>query len=334
MILVIGASSFIGVHTVSELLARGCEVAVTGRKDRFRAHYEALGVQYFNLDLECREDFEKLPKEGVEAVVLLAALLPANAHVDLDKDENAADYFRINVLGTANVLEYCRANGIPKVLSTCSYADVIESWRVEPPVTEDEPRNYRFTGDHAVYVFSKNAANDLLEYYNQQHGMSNVVFRLPPVYGVGPHGSYCVNGKVTKSGIQKFIEKAQAGEDILLFEGDESFVRDYVYVKDVARAFYMAAKSQSAKGLYNMMSGVGATLAEQIEVIADVFAGAKRSNVVKVAKSNGNPRSYLFSMEKAKLDFGFTPKWGSFRDLMVDFKADMDSGLYRDVFNY
>ena len=106
MIIVIGATSFIGVHTVTELLNQGCEVLVTGRKNRFKEHYDSLGVKYVNLDLNNPEDFEQLPKENVEGVILLAGLLPANAPVNLDEDENAADYFRINTIGTVNCLEY------------------------------------------------------------------------------------------------------------------------------------------------------------------------------------------------------------------------------------
>lgn len=95
MIIVIGATSFIGVHTVTELVNQGCEVLVTGRKNRFKEHYEALGVKYVNLDLDKEEDFNQLPTQNVEGVILLAGLLPANASVNLDVDENAADYFRI-----------------------------------------------------------------------------------------------------------------------------------------------------------------------------------------------------------------------------------------------
>ena len=86
MIIVIGATSFIGVHTVTELVNQGCEVVVTGRKNRFKEHYDALGVKYINLDLDRVEDFEQLPKKDVEGVILLAGLLPANAPVNLDED--------------------------------------------------------------------------------------------------------------------------------------------------------------------------------------------------------------------------------------------------------
>lgn len=334
MIIVIGASSFIGVHTVDYLLSQKCDVLVTGRNNKFKSFYDAKGVRYVNLDLRNAADFDNLPKDGVEGVVLLGGLLPANTAVDLDTDENAADYFEINTIGTINVLEYCRKNGVRKVISTCSYADVINSWNAERPLTEDEPRSYRYDGDHAVYVFSKNAANDMLLYYNTQHGMSNSIFRLPPVYGAGPHGFYHVNGVLMKSAIQKFMDKGRAGDDILVFKGDESFIRDFAYVKDVARAFFMAIKSDGAKGLYNMTSGVGVSMKDQAAIIADVFCEGKKSNLVYVDKSNGNPRSFLFSMEKAKRDFGFVPEFSSFRKMMTDYKNDLDNGLYKDLFNY
>ena len=208
MYIVIGASSFIGVYLVEELLSNSCKVLVTGRNNKFREHYEKLGVDYINLDLSKDEDFEQLPTEGVEGVVLLAGLLPANAQVNLDTDENAADYFEINTKGTIRVLEYCRKNNINRVISTSSYADVQRSWCAERALTEEEPRGFYYVGDHAAYVISKNAACDIMEYYNQQHNMKNAWFRFPPVYGVGPHGSLYVNGTIKKSGLQIFMEKS------------------------------------------------------------------------------------------------------------------------------
>lgn len=335
MIIVIGATSFIGVHTVTELVNQGCEVLVTGRKNRFKEHYDSMGVQYLNLDLENIADFEHLPKEGVEGIILLAGLLPANAPVNLDEDENAAEYFRINVIGTINVLEYCRKHDIQRVISTCSYADVRNAWNGEKALTEEEPRNFIYTGDHAVYVISKNAANDMLEYYNQQHKMKNVWFRLPTVYGVGPHGSLFVNGTYMKSGFQIFMEKAEKAEDIIIF-GNPEMSRDVAYVKDVAHAFYLAIKSPNAYGLYNMTSGRSVSLQEQAEVIRDVFGpgDGRKSHIQYRPEIKNNTPSYLFSMEKAKKDFGFVPRFNNFRKMMDDYKNDLNNQLYRDLFQY
>ena len=271
----------------------------------------------------------------MEGVILLAGLLPANAPVNLDEDENAADYFRINTIGTINCLEYCRKNGIKRVISTCSYGDVRGAWSGERRLTEEEPRNFFFTGDHSVYTISKNAANDVMEYYNQQHGMKNAVFRFPTVFGVTPHMSLYVNGEMKKSGFQIFMEKAEKAEDITVF-GNAKMIRDVGYVKDIAHAFYLPIKSENTYGLYNMTAGGGVTLQEQAEVMRDVFgpADGRRSKIIYKPEIPNNTTSYLFSMDKAKRDFGFEPQFKTFRQMMEDFKKDWDNNLYRDLFKY
>lgn len=335
MYIIIGGSSFIGVHTAEEFLTQGCEILVTGRNNKYREYYEERGVSYLNLDLSGDEDFQQLPQHGVDGVILLAGLLPANAPVNLDIDENAADYFEINTKGTIRVLEYCRKNNINRVISTSSYADVRNAWSADRAITEEEPRSFVYRGDHAVYVMSKNAACDVMEYYNQQHGMKNAWFRFPPVYGVGPHGSLFINGKLVKSGLQIFMDKARKGEDITIF-GDKNLSRDVVYVKDVAHAFYLAIKSSQTQGLYNMTSGRGVTLQKQAEVIAEVFAQSRerKSKIVYKPEVPNNTPSYLFSMEKAKRDFGFVPQFGNFKDMMFDMKQDIDQRKYYELFHY
>lgn len=334
MFIIIGASSFIGVYVVEEFLKQGCKVLVTGRNNKFKEHYDNLGVDYVNLDLTCVSDFDKLPKSEVDGVILLAGLLPANATVDLDENENADDYFKINTIGTINVLEYCRKNKINRVISNCSYADVRGVWG-KRTITEDEPRDFIYTGDHAVYVFSKNAANDTMEYYNQQHGMKNAWFRFPPVYGVGPHDSIYVNGTLKKSGLKIFIDNASEGNDICIY-GDPNLSRDVVYVKDVAYAYYLAMKSEKTSGLYNMTSGRGVTLQQQAEVIAELWAQSpeKKSKITYRPEIVNNTPSYLFSMEKAKRDFGFVPKYADFKIMMTDYKKDLDANKYQELFHY
>lgn len=334
MYIIIGASSFIGVYAVEEFLKQGCKVIVTGRKNKFKRYYDELGVEYFNLDLANKEDFNQLPRKGVEGIILLSGLLPANVNVNINENENANEYFEINTIGTINALEYCRKNGIKRLISCCSYADVCGVWG-KKLITEDEPRNYVYSGDHAVYVFSKNAANDILEYYNQQHHMKNACFRLPPVYGVGPHDSLYVNGKRKKSGLKIFIDNASVGADICIF-GDPNLSRDIVYVKDVAHAFYLAITNEKTYGLYNMTSGRGVTLQEQADIIAELWAPSpeKKSKITYNADITNNSPSYLFSIEKAKNDFGFTPKYADFKVMMKDYKSDLDANKYQELFHY
>ncbi|PEU72431.1 nucleoside-diphosphate sugar epimerase [Priestia megaterium] len=335
MIILIGGTSFIGVYTVEELLKRNCNVIVTGRNNKFKSHYEALGVEYVNLDITNKEDFKKLPTQDIEGVILLGGLLPANAPVNLNETENARDYFEVNTIGTINVLEYCRENNIKRVISTTSYADVYNSWEKNKAISEEEPRGFSYEGDHAAYVISKNAATDIMEYYNQQHGMANAVFRLPPVYGVGPHGYLYINGKYTKSGLQIFIDKSINGEEIIVF-GDRELSRDVVYVKDVASAFYLALKSDQTSGLYNMTSGTAITLEKQVEIITEVFKKSEKgkSYIKYDPTTKNNTPSYLFSIEKAKADFGYEPKYADFEVMMQDYKKEYEAEKFKNLFQY
>ena len=331
MFVMIGASSFIGVYTATYFIEHGEKIIVTGRNNKFREYYENIGAEYINLDLTHRSDFDKLPAEGVDGVILISGALPASENADLEKDENADLYINVNVLGTCYALEYCRKNKIKRLINTISYGDVANSLRLSPPIDETEPRNFSFTGDHAVYVISKNTATDIAEYYNQQHGMKNAWFRLPPVYGVGPHGYLNVNGKIVKSGLQIFIDKAKTGESIEVFG---ELTRDIVYVKDVAKAYYKAAKSDNTLGLYNITSGRTTTLLEQAETCAELFAKDSQhmSKVIYRDDMKNSGKSFLFSIDKARKDFGYDPQYADFKDLMKDYILEYYRGVYSSLF--
>lgn len=331
--LVIGASSFIGVYVVDALLDAGYEVVGTGRNRRFAGHYRKLGVEYIPLDLNDPSGTGALPTD-FDFVAHLAGRLPANSAFDLSTEDDAAEYIRTNALGTALLLEWARKNGVRRIVSTTSYADVQNSWSASEPVREDWPRDFRLDGDHAAYVISKNASADLLFYYNEQYGMRNCVFRLPPVYGCGPHGSLRVNGAVKKSGIGLFVDKAKVGEDITVFGDADAAVRDIVYVKDVAQAFVKAGESESASGLYNIGSGRAVSLREQAEAIAEVFSGAAGTSEVCVDETRRNGiQPYSFDISRAACDFGYAPAFADFRDLMADWKVEEERGVMPALFD-
>ena len=327
MVIVIGATGFIGMYTVKELLQNGYKVIATGRNEKLGNVLKKMGADFFKLDITNASDFDQLPKTDIEGVILLAGLLPANAKADLKEHENAADYFNINVIGTINVLEYCRKNHIKKIISNCSYSDVSGAWGKKYPITEDEPRDFKFTGDHSVYVISKNAANDVMEYYNQQHGMQCSWFRFPPVYGVSPHGTILVNGKPYKSGIATFIDNAKEGKDIELW-GNPHIKRDIIYVKDVARAYMLALRSPKTYGLYNMTGHTQIDLEEQAKVCIKLFGNGKESKIIYRPDKPNNTPSFLYSMDKAQRDFNFTPEYNDFESMMIDYKAELESGFW------
>lgn len=321
MIVVTGAYGFIGVYLVDELRRQGYDVLATGHRMLAAEYFMRRGIPYAPLDIAREEDFASLPT-GVEGVVHLAGLLPANV-----ESCPPQDYIRLNVTGTLNVLEYCRTHEVKRVLATTSYADIQNAWSVDPPTPSEQPRNFKFTGDHAMYVISKNAATDSILHYNQQYGFKSSVFRLPMVYGYGPHLSIYVDGQYKKSGFQVFMEKAKAGEPIEIW-GNPGILRDVVYVKDVVQAFTRALRSEVAQGIYNISSGVGITLREQVQAMVNVWSHAgKESEIVLRSDKPNNLKSFVLDISRAQRDFGYQPAF-TFQDMLIDYTTEEAAGTY------
>ena len=324
MILVTGAYGFIGVYLIDELLSQGHQVLATGHRDAAARYFKQRAIPYMNLDITQEEAFNNLPEQGIDAAIHLAGLLPANVETCQPQD-----YIRINVLGILNLLEYCRIHGVRKVLSTTSYADILNAWSVNPPTPSETPRDFRFTGDHAMYVLSKNAATDSILHYNAEFGLQGSIFRLPPVYGYGPHLTIFVDGKPHKSGFQTFMEKAEAGEPIEIW-GDPSAVRDVVYVKDVVQAFVKALQSNAAQGVYNIASGVGISLQQQAQTMVDVRSPqGKRSKIILRPDKPTVMKPYVLDISSAQRDFDYRPAY-SFRDMIVDYSKEELAGTYTE----
>lgn len=329
-ILVIGGSSFLGVYTVDELLRRGIEVVATGRNPRFASYYAAKGVPYIPLDICDAAAFSALDAYTFDAAVSFAAMMPANVEKDA-QEEDIEQYMQVNALGVLHILEYCRCHNVDRLVSILSYFDIKE-YPETTIVTEETPLRFSYLDDHAAYVVSNNTKAEMMRYYNMRYGMKNVWLRIPAVYGVGPHGSFCKDGVYKKSGLQIFMDKASAGETIEVF-GDPNTPRNVLYVKDMAHAVAQALTVPAAKGLYNISYDRNFTLREVAQAVADAFAGEKgHSQVVLRQDVQNNGTFPQMSNEKARRELGFAPTYTTALAMMQDYKKELDRGVYGALF--
>lgn len=74
MILVIGASGFIGNYLIDDLINNGYEVFATCRNDAALQYFKTKKIKCCYLDISDKHSFDKLPSKQIEAVILLAAL--------------------------------------------------------------------------------------------------------------------------------------------------------------------------------------------------------------------------------------------------------------------
>ena len=330
-VLVIGASSFVGAYVINELLNHNIEVIGTGRNPKFDEHYKNLNVPYLHLDICKPEMFKILDSYEFDAVICCAALLPANVKRSNINSDNIIEYLNVNVIGTYNILEYCRKHSIFKLISLGSQFDTKLHDKNEI-ITEGTALNFSYTDDHAAYVISNNGKYQILKYYNENYGMKNVFIRLPTILGVGPHGSFNKNGIRIKSGLQIFIEKATNGEDIEIF-GDPNTSKDILYVKDLAVGICQALQSPNCSGLYNMGYDINFSLIDIVKAVVTVFSPkGKKSNIIMRPDKPNNGGFPHMSIEKAKKDFGFTPKYSSFESIMEDYKQELNKGIYSKLF--
>ena len=190
MIVVFGAAGFIGTYLIDQLIADGHHVAGSDISDVANAHFSVRKVPFHRIDITQQQQFDKLPAQAVDAVVHLACVQPANVS---EQQYNPLDYVRVNVIGTLNILEYCRVNSIPKIIYTCSHRNTQGMWAAKAgsPIGEKDGRSIKFTGDYAMFSISESAATDCIEHYAQTYGIEGVTFRYWPahLHGPPPRGS-------------------------------------------------------------------------------------------------------------------------------------------------
>lgn len=325
IVVIFGASGFIGTYLVDRLVEDGFYVIATDISRKGEAYYKKQGITFVRLDITKEKEFEALPKTGVRAVVHVACLQPANVS---EQKYDPKEYMKVNALGTINILEYCKRNMAPKILYTSSHLEVDEClWETGRYIREDAPRAISYTGEYAMYIISQNVAIDCVAHYSQKHGMQGIVCRVPPVYGYGPHTEIFKNGKQVKTGFKIFIENAIAGKPLEVW-GDCKTGRDIIYVKDVVSAISMALKSDKVTGLYNIASGRPLSLEQEAKGIIKVFSSRAHLSEIRYRPDRPNSiKPFLYDISKAKKDMGWSPQY-SFEEMLLDYKKEMQSARF------
>lgn len=173
-------------------------------------------------------------------------------------NESPVDDVGINVLPILHILEACRKQKVkPAVLfaSTVTVAGLperipVDELRPDTPIT--------------IYDLHKQMAENYLKYYIKSGNVEGTVLRLSNVYGPGPESSHSDRGI-----LNAMIRRAISGEPLTVY-GKGNQVRDYIYVDDVARAFFIAAENiEKINGRHFVIgSGEGHTIAEAMNLVA------------------------------------------------------------------
>lgn len=321
MILVIGATGYIGRYFCVQMAENGEQVLALGRSKAVQKFFSENNVPFQHFDFQDASSFELLPKQDVEAIVDLSACLA-------EHETPVERFFEVNTIGAYKVLEYAYRNSIKKVVITSSHK-VYNDLKKQKNISENETPDFR--GDHSPYIISKIAAENFVEYYNKDFKMNAIALRLTGVRGYGEIlGHLNKDGTYTKSTLEIFFEKALAGEAIECW-GNQDIKRDHVYIKDVVSALLAAVRSPIGKGIYNIASGKAYSQYEEALAIARVFgAPGKISSVIQVPEKPGLHRGYEYNIEKAKRELDWQPKFVDLIAMYEDYKKEWSSKRFHN----
>lgn len=318
-IVVFGASGDTGTYFIRYFLSHNSnkkyEIIAVGTRETHK--FESLAVPYYRVDITKKEQFDKLPQD-VYAVVDLAGAMPARM-----KGYDPYKYIDVNITGSLNILEYCRKNNANRILFAQSFGDIKDYGEENPLLTVDLPRKFSFTSDHTIYVMSKNFAVDMIENYHQMYGLKRFIFRLPTIYLYSPVDTYYVDGGKRKIGYRLLIDRAIAGEPIEVW-GDANRVKDMVYVKDFCQMLYKALFVDRDCGYYNVGTGIGTPLLEQIQGMIDVFGTPGKKSKLIMRPDKPNAPQYIMDITPAVRELGYEPRY-DYLTMLKDMKNEMQN---------
>lgn len=249
--IITGGAGFIGSNLSKLLLEEGYTVEVVDDLSAGKRENVPTDVQLHEVDITSADLASVFA--GADYVFHLAADPRVQNSIENPKETNV-----VNVDGTLAVLAAAKASNVKRVVfasSAATYGDLTEM-----PLHEDMK-----TYPISPYGLHKYVGEHYCRLWSFLYGQECVSLRYFNVYGPNfdPYGAYPLV-------VGYFLERLRQGKTLTI-TGDGSNTRDYVHVKDIARANLLAATQESVgRGeVINIGSGVETSTQE----IADLIGG-------------------------------------------------------------
>ncbi len=271
MILLTGATGYIGSHTWVELIARGYEVVgvddLSNSNPLALKRIESLTLSkpvFHEVDVCSTYLHEVLQRYPITAVVHFAALKSVG-----DSAQKPLDYYKNNLLGLINLLQLCHSQNVNQFVFSSS-ATV---YHPDNPVPYQE--NMRL-GSSSPYGWSKVMAEQILRDYEKAQPKFKVSY-LRYFNPVGAHESGIIgeDPRGIPNNLMPYISQVAVGKRSYLSvyggdwpTADGTGVRDYIHVMDLAEGHvsalkYLAQKQESIT--VNLGVGQGVSVLQLIK---------------------------------------------------------------------
>ncbi|MGH8914715.1 MAG: NAD-dependent epimerase/dehydratase family protein [Acidimicrobiia bacterium] len=240
--LVTGSAGFIGTHMSRALLEEGMEVTGFDQRGSSLSQVETVIGDFLDIDSITGA------AKGKDVIVHIGAI--GDVYLAATNPELAAS---VNVTGSTNV-----ALAAEKVGARVVYAS---TWEVYgKPEYEPVDEKHPCDPDHP-YNITKLAGERMLLACDHLRSVPVAALRLGTAYGLGMRPN---------SVFEIFIDKARKGEPITI-QGDGSQGRQFTHVRDIARAFVAAAKSDVRGMVFNVVSPEMISIKQLADLVTERF---------------------------------------------------------------
>ena len=307
--LLTGGAGYIGSHIADEFIRAGKSVVIydslyQGLESRIQYLRKKHNVEIPLIVADIR-DYNELEgvitKYSIDGIVHTAALKAVGESM-----EKADEYFQVNLEATNELLAIAKRTGVKKFIFS-STAAVYGSPDSMDPCTELGPK-----APISPYGDSKYQAESGVSAFINTPGNSGTSLRFFNVVGCAKSPELLDNS--VENLVPIVINKLKAGESPVIFgtdypTPDGTCIRDYVDVRDIARA-HLAAANATTKlpDAMNIGTGRGASVREIIKLVLDA-TGKSDTQVIENPRRAGDPAFLCADVVTAKEAMGFTSQY-------------------------
>jgi UDP-glucose 4-epimerase len=291
-VLITGGAGFIGSHIAEEYLHAGWEVTVLDDLSRGKQSNVPRGARFVRADTRSPEARAAVAQGGFDVLNHQAAQIDVRVSVSQPAFDAS-----INLVGLINMLEGAVTGRVRRVIFASS-GGVVYGDPDAIPTPESAPKL-----PISPYGVSKLCGEHYLRVLGELNGFERVALRYANVFGPRQ------DPKSEAGVISIFASRLLGGEKLTVF-GDGLQTRDYVYVKDVARANLLAATAKVPQGdldssAFNIATGRQRNVLQLAESVGRIV-GAKP--VIELAPARpGELRRNSLVIDKAATGLGWAP---------------------------
>jgi UDP-glucose 4-epimerase len=302
-VLVTGGAGFIGSHIAEAYLAAGWEVVVLDDLSRGHQRNIPSAARFVRADIRSPEARNLLATGGFTVLNHHAAQIDVRMSVDqpaLDAD--------INLVGFTNLLDGAGAGGVRRVVFASSGGVVYGDPEVVP-TPETAPKL-----PISPYGVSKLSGEYYLRALGALRGFEGVAMRYANVFGPRQ------DPKSEAGVVSIFVSRLLAKQRLTVF-GDGRQTRDYVFVKDVARANVLASTAALPPGTdldapaINIATGTQRSVVDLAQSIGQVmkvtpeleFAPPRPGELFRSSLAIGKAKAVLGWAPEVRFEDGLVP---------------------------